>query len=141
MSGLILKLRPNEELMINGVIVENGDKKTRLRVKTEGAHILRLKDAIRPEDATTPLKRAYYVAQMTVAGQIPAEEAHQMLQNAMAEFGGVDAGKREEIDQRMAEKDFYKVMRSLASLIALEGPAINPDQGEPTPATAAVAGR
>ena len=66
MSGLILKLRPNEELMINGVIVENGDKKTRLRVKTEGAHILRLKDAIRPEDATTPLKRAYYVAQMTV---------------------------------------------------------------------------
>ena len=64
MAGLILKLRPHEELMINGVVVENGDRKARLRVKTDGAHILRLRDAMKPEDATTPLKRAYYIAQM-----------------------------------------------------------------------------
>ena len=57
MGGLVLKLRPHEELMINGVLVENGERNTRLRVKTEGANILRLKDALRPEEATTPVAR------------------------------------------------------------------------------------
>lgn len=131
MSGLIIKLRPNEELMINGVIVENGDRKARLRVKTEGAHILRLRDAMRPEDATTPLKRAYYVAQMTVAGQIPTEEAHQMLQNAMMEFSGVNRQMRAEIDERIAADDYYKVMRALAGLIAEEsGPRPEPKKNQ-----------
>ena len=108
MAGLILKLRPNEELMINGIVIENGDRKTRLRVKTEGAHILRLREAIRPEDATTPLKRAYYVAQLAVAGQISNKDAALMLKNALEEFSGTDTALREEIDRRVAEKRFLQ---------------------------------
>lgn len=64
MAGLILKLRPHEQLMINGVVFEYGDRKTRLRVRTEGAHVLRLRGAMRPEDATTPLKRAFSAARL-----------------------------------------------------------------------------
>ena len=57
MAGLILKLRPHEEFLINGVVVQNGDRKTRLRVKTDGAAILRLRDAIHPEEVNTPVRR------------------------------------------------------------------------------------
>lgn len=111
MSGLILKLRPYEELLINGVLVENGDRNTRLRVKTEGAHILRLRDALRPEEATTPLKRVYYVAQLAVAGQIDCAEAAKAVTQAIAAAPAlaIDVDLR----QSIARGDFYQVMRSL----------------------------
>lgn len=122
MSGLILKLRPHEELMINGVLVENGERNTRLRVKTEGAHILRLKDALKPEEATTPLKRAYYIAQLAVAGQLSGGEARAILTEALdnaSEFGPelsseLDAGT--DLSACVARHDFYQVMRSLRGL-------------------------
>ena len=121
MSGLILKLRPHEELMINGVVVENGDRKTRLRVKTDGAHILRLRDAIRPEDATTPLKRAYYIAQLAVAGQLPKAEAAEMIVHALKSFGGPQARLlRRDIADCAKQQDYYKAMRRLRTLLAGE---------------------
>ena len=111
MGGLILKLRPHEELMINGVLVENGERNTRLRVKTEGAHILRLRDALKPEEATTPLKRAYYIAQLAVAGQISNTEASAILTDALRSAPDLEvkAGLRDCV----ARHDFYSVMRSL----------------------------
>lgn len=118
MGGLILKLRPHEELMINGVIVENGERNTRLRVKTEGAHILRLRDALRPEEATTPLKRAYYIAQLAVAGQISTVEAASILTKALSEdLGLVDVA---DIGACVARHDFYQVMRILRD-VAFDG--------------------
>ena len=54
MSGLVLKLGPRERIMINGVVIENGDRRARLNVLTPGANVLRLRDAIHPEEANTP---------------------------------------------------------------------------------------
>lgn len=121
MSGLILKLRPNEEFMINGVVVQNGEKKTRLRVKTSGASILRLKDAMRPEEATTPEKRAYYVAQLAVSGELATDEAVRILREALAELSGKarDGRERDVIDRAGEELEkgrIYGVMRKLAEI-------------------------
>ncbi len=115
MSGLILKLRPHEELMINGVLVENGERNTRLRVKTEGAHILRLRDAIKPEDATTPLTRAYYIAQLAVSGQLPAAEAASILKDALHASPN-NLPQNFDISDCIAKHDFYSVMRALRDL-------------------------
>ena len=114
MSGLILKLRPFEQLLINGVVVENGERNTRLRVKTEGAHILRMKNAMRPEDAKTPLKRAYYVAQLAVAGQLPNADAAAMLNKAIENL--VDEKTSAELRDRIEQNDFYHAMRYLGAL-------------------------
>jgi flagellar biosynthesis repressor protein FlbT len=121
MAGLILKLRPYEELMINGVVVENGDRKARLRVKTDGAHILRLRDAMKPEEATTPLKRAYYIAQMAVAGQLANAEAADLVRHALKNYDGPGAEETQrEVDIGLGENEFYKVMRYLGEVIAAE---------------------
>ncbi|PQA88105.1 flagellar biosynthesis repressor FlbT [Hyphococcus luteus] len=111
MGGLILKLRPHEELMINGVLVENGERNTRLRVKTENAHILRLKDALKPEEATTPLKRAYYIAQLAVSGQLSSAEAAAILKEALASKPGFTSAG--ELNDCVDRHDFYQVMRCL----------------------------
>lgn len=114
MAGLILKLRPHEELLINGIVIENGDRNARIKVKTEGAHILRLRDAMKPEEATTPLKRAYYVAQLAVAGQMPAEEAAAILRGAVDILECSETQER--IEGLIAENDFYQVMRQFRIL-------------------------
>jgi len=115
MGGLILKLRPHEELMINGVLVENGERNTRLRVKTEGAHILRLRDAIKPEDATTPLTRAYYIAQLAVSGQLSAAEAASILADILRASPGA-VPQNVDLGECIARQDFYSVMRALRNL-------------------------
>lgn len=111
MSGLILKLRPHEELMINGVLVENGDRNTRLCVKTGDAHILRVRDALKPHEVTTPLQRAYYVAQLAVSGQMPNKEAALILTDALNCTPEL-ADHRDLLDT-VANHEFYQVMRGL----------------------------
>ncbi len=114
MAGLILKLRPHEQLLINGVVVENGERKTKLRVCTEGANILRLRDAMRPEDATTPLKRAYYAAQMAVAGELTGAQAEVLIEQALADYGAGDArALRNRVIAHAAAGEFYKAMRAI----------------------------
>lgn len=69
MSGLVLKLRPAERVLINGVVIENGDRRSRLNILTPDANILRLRDAIHPSDAVTPVTRLCYLAQLILAGE------------------------------------------------------------------------
>ena len=59
MTGLVIKLKPNEKVLVNGVILQNGDRAARIRVRSENVSILRARDAISKEDANTPLKRVY----------------------------------------------------------------------------------
>jgi flagellar protein FlbT len=138
MAGLILKLRPHEEFLINGVVVQNGDRKTRLRVKTDGAAILRLKDAMKPEEATTPERRAYYVAQLAVAGEITSAEANVILRGALEALKSNFAGRPEiEAIQRAGEElangRYYGVMRRLGEFVRpreSEGEEGNRDEEE-----------
>lgn len=64
MSGLILKLSPKERVLVNGAVIENGDRRSRLAIMTPDAHILRLRDAIHPNDAKTPVRRVCYAVQL-----------------------------------------------------------------------------
>ena len=78
MTGLILKLAPHERVLINGAVIENGDRRSRFAVVTPKANILRLRDAIHPEQVRTPVRRVAYIAQMVLAGEAdsPAANAH-----------------------------------------------------------------
>lgn len=120
MAGLILKLRPHEELMVNGVVLENGDRNARLRIKTEGAHILRMREAIKPEEAKTPLTQAYYIAQLAVSGHMRNGEAADVLNAALKRLPADD--EREKLQSRLAAHDFYGVMRLLRNMAPAEIP-------------------
>ena len=50
MSGLVIKLGPKERVLINGAVIENGDKRSKISIKTPNANVLRLKDAIHPDE-------------------------------------------------------------------------------------------
>ncbi|MEM1344184.1 MAG: flagellar biosynthesis repressor FlbT, partial [Pseudomonadota bacterium] len=86
MPGLILKLRAHEQIMVNGVVMQNGDRNARLIVKTPGANILRLRDAIHPDEVDTPVKRVCYIAQLVVAGEAEPEAAAEQLARGIAQL-------------------------------------------------------
>ena len=125
MAGLVLKLAPNERILINGVVMENGERKATLKIKTPNAAILRLRDALHPDDVSTPVTRAYYTAQLVVAGSKESEDAQMELVPLLDALGHAFAPIKEaEIIStartKLEEGNYYGVMRALHPLIAVE---------------------
>ncbi|NOX95713.1 MAG: flagellar biosynthesis repressor FlbT [Alphaproteobacteria bacterium] len=123
MGGLIIKLRPHEQIMINGVIIENGDRQSRLRVVTENARIMRMRDTIDPAKATTPLEHAHYLAQRVISGDLAAAEASAQIRQAIANsasFLGQDTASEIQlfIDRCVVDNDFYRAMQYLRTKTA-----------------------
>ncbi len=124
MTGLVIKLKPNEKLLVNGVIMQNCDRAAKLRVRSNNVSILRARDAIRPETANTPLRRIYYIAQLALAGEADVMEATDQIKNGIGPLRGVFAGEALEELERAAEaaksQKFFVVMRSVKKLFDLE---------------------
>jgi len=96
MGGLVLKLAPKERVLVNGAVIENGDRRSRLSIMTPNAHILRLKDAIHPEEANTPVRRLCYATQLILSGDANPENADLPLLRHLEELSQVfvDADSR-----------------------------------------------
>lgn len=125
MAGLILKLAANERVLLNGMVIENGPKKTTMTIHSEGASVLRLRDAIHPDALGGPVSIAYYYAQLAVAGETSPEEALEELRKRLEElrhvFEGTESLKAvEDAHIALDDQNFYKTMRSLAPLMSVE---------------------
>lgn len=125
MSGLILKLGPKERVLINGAVIENGDRRSRFSVMTPNANILRLKDAIHPNEVNTPVRRVCYIAQLVLSGDAEPDEAkHQMLRG-IEQLSQVMT----DLDSRacfasatssVLEGQFYQALKALRALLPRE---------------------
>ncbi len=125
MSGLVLKLGPNERVLINGAVVENGDRRGRLTIMTPNAHILRLRDAIHPDEANTPVRRVCYIAQLVLSGDAAPTEARGQLLNGIEQLSQVltDYDSRTLLTQATSavlEGQFYIALKALRSLLPRE---------------------
>ncbi len=125
MSGLVLKLGPKERVLINGAVIENGDKRSRLSIMTPNANILRLRDAIHPGEVTTPVRRVCYIAQLVLSGDAEPEAAKHQLYRGIEQLSQVlnDDESREALNaatQAVAEANFYQAMKALRGLLPRE---------------------
>ncbi|MFY0682075.1 MAG: flagellar biosynthesis repressor FlbT [Thalassovita sp.] len=125
MTGLVLKLGPKERVLINGAVVENGDRRSRLCIVTPNANILRLRDAIHPEEATTPVRRVCYSAQLVLSGDAPPDESRLQLLRRIEELSRIltDHDSRKLLSQAtdaVIENQFYKCLKSLRALLPRE---------------------
>ena len=125
MSGLVLKLSPKERVLVNGAVIENGDRRSRLSIMTPGAHILRLRDAIHPEEAKTPVRRVCYAVQLVLSGDSDPEEVHLQLLRQIEELSQVftDMDSRKsltEASDALIEKHHYRCLKALRALLPRE---------------------
>ena len=125
MSGLVLKLAPKERVLINGAVIENGDRRTRVAILTPNANILRLKDALHPDDAKTPVRRVCYIAQLILSGDVDPTEARTQLLSGIEQLSQVlidpDSRKTlEEATDAVVSERYYQAMKALRLLIPRE---------------------
>jgi len=124
MTGLVIRLKPNEKILVNGVVLQNCDRAARFRIKSNDVSILRSRDAIPQKSANTPLRRLYYVAQLALAGEADPEKAKAQIQSGIDPLKAIFAGTAQldlERAYEAAEKHkFFIVMRALKKLFGLE---------------------
>ena len=125
MAGLVLKLAPKERVLINGVVVENGDRRSRFSIMTPEANVLRLRDAIHPDEVNTPVRRVCYAAQLVLSGDTEPEQARQQLLRRVEELSQIftDPDSRRvlsEATDALVGAQYYKCLKSLRSLLPRE---------------------
>lgn len=125
MTGLVLKLGPHERVLINGAVVENGDRRSRLAIMTPNANILRLRDAIHPEEVNTPVRRVCYIAQLVLSGDVAAKEAQLQLLRGIEQLSQAltDPDSRLQLSlasKAVLEEQHYQALKCLRSLLPRE---------------------
>jgi len=125
MSGLVLKLSPNERVLINGAVIQNGDRRSRLSVMTPNANILRLRDAIHPEQVTTPVRRVCYLVQLVLSGDADPAEQHLPLLRRIEELSQIftDPDSRALLasaTEAVIAKQYYACLKALRTLLPRE---------------------
>lgn len=125
MSGLVLKLGPKERVLVNGAVIENGDRRSRLSIMTPDANILRLRDAIHPEEATTPVRRVCYATQLVLSGDADPASSRLQLLRRIEELSRIltDTDSRHLLDaasDAVLHDRFYQCLKALRLLLPRE---------------------
>lgn len=124
MSGLVLKIAPGERFIINGATLENGDKPTRIRVVEGDARVLRLRDAMRPEEVNTPVKRVYYAIQLLITGDLKEADALPAIDSECCQlldvFRTVDPQLIPVLRSMLSRGNYYSALCHLRQVLALE---------------------
>lgn len=125
MSGLVLKLGPKERVLINGAVIENGDRRSRLSIVTPNANILRLRDAIHPEEVNTPVRRVCYIAQLVLSGDADPKDAKIQLMRGVEQLSQVltDTDSRKILNTATSDiqnEQYYQALKALRSLLPRE---------------------
>jgi flagellar protein FlbT len=125
MTGLVIRLAPHERVLLNGAVIENGDRRTSLSIRTPNANVLRLRDAIHPDEARTPVKRTCYMAQLVLAGDSTPEDIQTPLLRAIEQLSQVfaDPDSRSllsEATEQVLEGEYYQALKSLRLLLPRE---------------------
>lgn len=83
--ALKLTLKPGEKFVINGAVVQNGERRVTITIENKAA-ILRSKDVMHPDDANTPVKRIYFAIMLLYLGEGPDAVAYEEFVLRMTEF-------------------------------------------------------
>jgi flagellar protein FlbT len=117
----MLKFPAGERIVLNGAVIENVGRGARLRILTPDTQLLRLRDAIDPREAGTPVGRLCHAAQLILAGECEAETVRAEILAALRPLrhAFVSPRDRSEIDTiaelLLAGQD-YRALRALGRL-------------------------
>ena len=89
MTGLTLTLKPREKFLGGGNLVENGPRRSSIRIADEAVYVRRLSDALHPEQVNTPVRRAYHAAQMILACEVQPEDGAPELLSRLGQLAEI----------------------------------------------------
>jgi flagellar protein FlbT len=137
---LKLSLKPGERFVLNGAVLANGDKRTSLIIQNK-ACVLREKDIMQPEDASTPARRIYFPIMMMYLDPSEDENYYNDFALRMTEFMGAIRNRTAlaqclEISRDVMGGNYYKALMLCKKLFDFEQERLSYD-GKSVPKHAA----
>ncbi|MFM8754866.1 MAG: flagellar biosynthesis repressor FlbT [Phenylobacterium sp.] len=121
---LKLSLKPGEKLVLNGAVIQNGDRRGVLILQNK-ASVLREKDILQPEQANTPSRRIYFQVMLMYLEPTDAQKYYDEFVRRLSEFMGAVRNPAVlaecvTISRCCLQRDYYKALLSCRKLIEYE---------------------
>ncbi|MCY1230709.1 flagellum biosynthesis repressor protein FlbT [compost metagenome] len=135
-STLRISLKSGERIFVNGAVLRV-DRKVAVEFMNDVTFLLE-NHVLQPEDATTPLKQLYFIAQMILINPEGAEQSTAMFRKSVVML--LNCFKNEEILAELKRVDglvtngrAFEALKAIRGLYAIEDRILNTQ--EITPAT------
>ena len=121
---LKLSLKPGERFVLNGAVVQNGDRRA-VMVLQNKASVLREKDIMQEADASTPARRIYFPVMMMDLEEAAAERYYDEFVRRLTEFMGVISNPEVladcvNISKHCMAREYYRELMACRKLIEYE---------------------
>jgi flagellar biosynthesis repressor protein FlbT len=134
---LKLSLKPGERFVLNGAVVQNGDRRGTLILQNK-ASVLREKDIMQVEQANSPSRRIYFPVMMMYLDEGSANQYYDEFVRRLSEFMGAVRNPAVlaecvNISRHAMGKEYYKALMLCRKLIEYEDERLgNVATGVPT---------
>jgi flagellar protein FlbT len=121
---LKLSLKPGERFVLNGAVVQNGDRRGTLILQNK-ASVLREKDIMQSEEASSPARRVYFPVMMMYLDEADAGKYYDEFVRRLTEFMGVIVNPEVltecvAVSKHVLGREFYKALMGCRKLIEYE---------------------
>src|ERR1700761_9598377 len=121
---LKLSLKPHEKFVLNGAVVQNGDRRGVLLLQNK-ASVLREKDIMQAEEANSPSRRVYFAVMMMYLDEPGAARYYDEFAHRMSEFMSAISNTDVladcvSISKYVMGREYYKALMSSRRLIEYE---------------------
>ncbi len=121
---LKLSLKPGEKFVLNGAVVQNGDRRGVLILQNK-ASVLREKDIMQAEEANTPARLVYFQVMMMYLDEAGALRYYDEFVRRLSEFMGVIRNPEiladcVAISKHAMAREYYKALMLCRKLIDYE---------------------
>ncbi|HTK36461.1 MAG TPA: flagellar biosynthesis repressor FlbT [Caulobacteraceae bacterium] len=136
---LKLSLKPGEKFVLNGAVVQNGDRRGVLVLQNK-ASVLREKDIMQAEDAASPARRVYFAVMMMYLDEPSAARYYEEFAHRMSEFMSVISNSEVladcvSISKYVMAREHYKALMCSRRLIDYEDERIGKHVASSVPAS------
>ena len=121
---LKLSLKPGEKFVLNGAVVQNGDRRGVLVLQNK-ASVLRKKDIMQAEEANSPARRVYFAVMMMYLDEPSAARDYEEFAHRMSEFMSVISNTDVltdcvSISKYVMGREYYKALMTSRRLVEYE---------------------
>jgi flagellar protein FlbT len=121
---LKLSLKPGEKFVLNGAVVQNGDRRASLLLQNK-ASVLREKDIMQSDEVTSPARHIYFPVMMMYLDETGASKYQDEFVTRLAEFMAVIENPEVLTDcvavsRHIMAREYYKALMLARKLIEYE---------------------